>query len=104
MSQANLDTLQKAVGEIRKDLAQKKTDGKADGTAAANNSTPNLSPTGGTTTARDDSRTGTEGLLYLDYLARVANRVIALPSFCGLVQLLVLTSCVLNLLMFLFRL
>ncbi|KAJ7379576.1 Cyclin-L1 [Desmophyllum pertusum] len=54
---ANLDTLQKAVGEIRKDLAQKKSD-KADGAAAANNSTPNLSPTGGTTAARDDSRTG----------------------------------------------
>ncbi|KAJ7379574.1 hypothetical protein OS493_013969 [Desmophyllum pertusum] len=53
---ANLDTLQKAVGEIRKDLAQKKSD-KADGAAAANNSTPNLSPTGGTTAARDDSRT-----------------------------------------------
>ena len=56
--QANLDTLQKAVGEIRKELEQKKKETKSDGTVPAGNSTPNLSPTGGTTTTRDDSRPG----------------------------------------------
>lgn len=58
LSQANLDTLQKAVAKI-KDLAQKKSDSKADEATAANNSTPNLSPTGGTTTTKDELRTGT---------------------------------------------
>lgn len=60
LSQANLDTLQKAVGEIRKELAQKKSESQADGAPAANNSTPNLSPSGGTTAARDDARPGKE--------------------------------------------
>ena len=57
-----MDTLQKAVGEIRKELTQKKGDSKTeDGTAA--NSTPNLSPTGGTTASRDDSRPGTHHVI-----------------------------------------
>ena len=59
LSQANLDTLQKAVSEIRNELAQRKSESQADGAAAANNSTPNLSPTGGTTAARDGARQGT---------------------------------------------
>lgn len=58
MPQANLDTLQKAVGEIRNELAQKKSESQADGAPAANNSTPNLSPTEGTTAARDGARQG----------------------------------------------
>ena len=57
-----MDTLQKAVGEVRKELAQKKSEGQADGVPAANNSTPNLSPTGGVTAARDDTRPGREKL------------------------------------------
>ncbi|XP_020602652.1 cyclin-L2-like [Orbicella faveolata] len=55
---ANLDTLQKAVSEIRNELAQKKSEHQADGAQAANNSTPNLSPVGGTAAARDDARQG----------------------------------------------
>ena len=62
-----MDTLQKAVGEIRKELTQKKGDSKTeDGTAA--NSTPNLSPTGGTTAARDDSRPGTHHVIKCIFL------------------------------------
>ena len=56
--QANLDTLQKSVGEIRKELEQKKKESKQDGAGTVGNSTPNLSPVGVTTTARDDSRSG----------------------------------------------
>lgn len=56
---ANLDTLQKAVGEIRKELDQKKKESKPDGTGPAGSSTPNLSPTGGTTATRDEFRPGT---------------------------------------------
>ena len=54
-----MDTLQKAVGEIRKELEQKKKESKPDGAAAAGNTTPNLSPTGEATVTRDDSRPGT---------------------------------------------
>jgi len=62
LPQANLDTLQKAVSEIRNELAQKKSESQADGAPAANNSTPNLSPTEGTTAARDGARQG-KGIL-----------------------------------------
>ena len=65
LSQANLDTLQKAVSEIRNELAQKKSESQADGALAASNSTPNLSPTGGTTAARDDARQGKDRLEFL---------------------------------------
>ena len=57
-----MDTLQKAVSEIRSELAQRKSENQADGALAANNSTPNLSPAGGTTAARDDARQGKDRL------------------------------------------
>ncbi|XP_067050577.1 cyclin-L1-like isoform X2 [Acropora muricata] len=57
---ANIDTLQKTVGEIRKDLEQKKKEStKPDGAVTAGNSTPNLSPAGGSSALRCESRTGT---------------------------------------------
>ena len=62
LSQANLETLQKTVSEIRIELAQRKSENQADGAPAANNSTPNLSPAGGTTAARDDARQGKDRL------------------------------------------
>jgi len=65
LSQANLDTLQKAVSEIRNELAQKKSENQADGAQATNNTTPNLSPAGGTTAAREDSRQGKDTLEFL---------------------------------------
>lgn len=55
-----METLQKAVGEIRKDLEQKKKEStKPDGAVTAGNSTPNLSPAGGSSALRCESRTGT---------------------------------------------
>ena len=54
-----MDTLQKAVAEIRKGLEQKKKENKQDGAATAGNSTPNLSPTGGTSALRGESRPAT---------------------------------------------
>ena len=68
--QANLDTLQNTVGEIRKELEQKKKESKPDGAATAGNSTPNLSPTGGTITTRNNSRPGT-GNDILSFLTEV---------------------------------
>jgi len=73
-----LDTLQKAVSEIRNELAQKKSEHQADGAQAANNSTPNLSPVGGTAAARDDARQGKDRLEF--FLVNVA-----LFLFLGLV-------------------
>ena len=69
--QANLDTLQNAVGEIRKELEQKKKESKPDGTATAGTSTPNLSPTGGTITTRNNSRPGT-GKDVLGFLTEIS--------------------------------
>lgn len=80
LSQANLDTLQKAVAKI-KDLAQKKSDGKADEATAANNSTPNLSPTGGTAT-KDELRTGR----YTASMGRYRVTPTLSSVQCGLVQ------------------
>ena len=48
------------MGEIRKDLEQKKKEStKPDGAVTAGNSTPNLSPAGGSSALRCESRTGT---------------------------------------------
>ena len=78
-----MDTLQKAVSEIRNELAQKKSEHQADGAQAANNSTPNLSPVGGTAAARDDARQGKDRLEF--FLVNVA-------LFCSWVWCVVVSS------------
>ena len=50
--QANIDTLQKNVNEIRDKIALKKGENKTEESTAAN-SAPNLSPSGGATAAKD---------------------------------------------------